>query len=151
MSKLKRNIPLLKRLRTRFLRMRHAAHFDMQVVCDKTECGSVMCIGGHALALAGYSAFRCPTCPLDEDGGKPPFCWKAPDGRELHSARRYHHGRAALVEAQKLLGLPKSTLTNCADSDWWADEKDNGLFYRFDLKTPKEAAALIQEYIDGTR
>lgn len=50
----KLNIPLLKRLRTRFLRMRHRKHFDMHSFADKNECGTSMCIAGHAMDLQGY-------------------------------------------------------------------------------------------------
>lgn len=51
-----KNIALLKRLRTRFLRMRHPQHFNIRVVAEKTSCGTAMCVAGHALDLKGYKA-----------------------------------------------------------------------------------------------
>lgn len=48
------NIELLKRLKTRFMRMRHPEHFNMAVWAHKNECGTAMCIAGHALDLQGY-------------------------------------------------------------------------------------------------
>lgn len=50
----KKNIELLKRLRARFLRMRHKKHFDMGAYAERNECGTSMCIAGHALDLQGY-------------------------------------------------------------------------------------------------
>lgn len=121
----KKNIELLKRLRTRFLRMRHPKHFNMGDVAQKTDCGTAMCIAGHALDLEGYR-FN-----LDEDGD---FleCF-APNGRRVHNE---------LVRAQRLLGLTKDEAQRCGSTD-----TDNGLFLRFDLKTPKQAAKVIERLI----
>lgn len=121
-----KNIPLLKRLRTRFLRMRHRKHFNMDDVVAKTPCGAAMCIAGHVLNLEGYK-FK-----IDEWGDDR---WFAPDGTEVQP----------LDEAQRLLGLTVEE----AQTDWRDREKDNGLFFRFDLKTPKQAAKVIQKIIDA--
>lgn len=139
MSKPKRNIELLKRLRTRFLRMRHAEHFKMNTIAQPTECGTAMCIAGHALELAGYST-RIPSYCQNrkiavEDGEQ--LIFYTPGGREVNDP---------LVTAQRLLGLTHAEARRATGAD-----ATSGLFYRFDLKTPKQAAALIQEYIDGTR
>jgi hypothetical protein len=54
MSKQKLNVELLKRLKTRFLRMRHPEHSDMHSWGHKTDCGTTACIAGHVLLLQGY-------------------------------------------------------------------------------------------------
>lgn len=58
------NIELLKRLRTRFLRMRHAKHFNMEKWVQDTACGTAMCIAGHALDLQGYNVRRPRGYPI---------------------------------------------------------------------------------------
>lgn len=126
----KKNIPLLKRLRTRFLRMRHKKHFNMDDVVQKTECGAALCIAGHTLALAGYK-YRFP----DEYD---PAQWFRPDGQEVEP----------LDEAQRLLGLTFNEAQLETD-DYYENNnaRKNGLFFRYDLKTPKQAAKVIEKLI----
>lgn len=124
-----KNIALLKRLRTRFLRMRHAKHFDMETVGSPTGCGAAMCIAGHALDLAGYK-HKTNKYLLDE------FDWFTPKGRRVYSP---------LDVAQRLLGLTyHEARTSC-----FKRHALNGLFHRYDLKTPKQAAAVIGNLIEG--
>lgn len=120
------NIELMKKLRMRFLRMRHAEHFQMDVIAIKTDCGSVMCIAGHTLELAGYKRRLKPdywrSSVLD-------FDFIAPSG---------HKVRNPLNAAARELGLRY--------------RKQNGnkafnLFHNWELTTPKEAAEYIGELI----
>lgn len=123
--KAKMNIELLKQLRTRFLRMRHPEHFQMDV---QTECGSVMCIAGHALDLAGYKRKLRPargrSCVLD-------FDFIAPSGRVVKSP---------LGVAARELGLNYRRE---------GGNKAYELFHDMSLTTPKDAAERIQELIDS--
>lgn len=121
----KKNIELLKRLRTRFLRMRHRKHFNMGDVAVKNECGTAMCIAGHTLDLTGYKA------KFDNDGN---VRWYTPSGRRMYGDD--------LGTAQRLLGLTVDEAQRCG-----ANDADNGLFFRFDLKTPKQAAKVIDKII----
>lgn len=114
MPKRKLNVDLLKRLRTRFLRMRHPQHFDMETWGYKGGCGTVACIAGHALLLSGYK--------LKQVDGFPEYV--SPEGRVVRP------GEAARRE----LSLPPLVASE--------------LFYA-PLRTPKEAAARIQELIDS--
>lgn len=121
----KKNIELLKKLRMRFLRMRHAEHFDMNDVAYPTPCGTSMCIAGHALQLAGYKH------SIDRDFDS--VNWFTPKGRRVHDV---------LSTAQRLLGLTVMEAQRCGGQDEY-----NGLFFRFDLKHPKEAAKVIDKII----
>jgi hypothetical protein len=114
----KMNIELLKRLRTRFLRMKHKKHFDMETFAEKTECGTAMCIAGHALDLQGYKV----TFPPYEDGGYR-VVFRAPSGRRVQPSEA----------ARKELGMG-------LDEAWI-------LFHDFDIKTPKQAAKRIEKLI----
>lgn len=117
---MKPNIELLKRLQTRFRRMRHRQHFNMGAWIEDTSCGTAMCIAGHTLDLAGYKIRR--------RNGFPKFY--APSGRPVKSV-----GAAA----RKELGL--SPLVTGGNGH-------SGLFYDFDLKTPRDAAERIGELIE---
>jgi hypothetical protein len=77
-----------------------------------------MCIAGHALSLAG---FKPRWNSFNE------FEWFSPSGRIVESP---------LDAAQKLLGLSKEEA-----------QGTKGLFYRYDLKTPKQAARVIDKII----
>jgi hypothetical protein len=111
MIEAKPNIELLKRLRTRFLRMRHAEHFNMDDYARKTECGTAMCIAGHALVLQGYRV----------------------------------RGNGTFVSSR---GLKVDPHTKARDELGLTNCQANDLFYDFDLATPKDAAARIQELIE---
>lgn len=119
----KPNLPLLKRLRTRFLRMQHAEHFNMDTWGTKTECGTTACIAGHALLLAGYRMRRAAY-----DGE---YEFVSPKGRVVHppiAARRELRLSRAVTSGDFTSGSP-------------------GLFYDCTIDTPKAAAARIQEII----
>lgn len=124
MANTKVNIPLLKRLRTRFLRMRHRKHFDMRTWADKNECGTSACIAGHTLLLAGYKLRRV----VDEDD----FEFVSPRGRVVDPP----------TAARRELGLSKSV----TGSEWSCGQRE--LFYDGSIRTPKQAAARIQELIE---
>lgn len=88
------NIELLKRLRTRFLRMRHPKHFNMNTIAKQTDCGTAMCIAGHTLDLLGYKSIPC---------GCTKNCRSRfinPKGREVDP----------IEEAQRKLGLSSNDL-----------------------------------------
>ena len=121
------NIELAKRLVTRFRRMRHRKHFNMENVAIKTDCGTAMCIAGHTLDLCGYK----PRWKNGELTG-----WLGPDGSELSYLN-------TLNVARKELDL---TYKQAQYLDVYTTS-DSGLFYRFDLKTPKQAAAVIEKMI----
>jgi hypothetical protein len=125
MRETKLNIDLLKRLKTRLMRMRHRKHFNMKTVAMKNECGTAMCIAGHTLDLEGYR--------WDARGDD----WFAPDGTLCDNP---------LKTAAGLLGIPPHKALSYASE---LKPERNGLFYRFDIKTPKQAAARIQELIDS--
>lgn len=131
-KKTKVNIPLLKRLRTRFLRMRHPEHFNMEAIAAKTACGSVMCVAGHTLHLAGYKMKLSGDYEPSERIwiGRQDYNFFAPSGRKVEPLRA----------AARELGL---------------DYKGHGsagfdLFHDFNLTTPKKAAKRIQDLIDRT-
>lgn len=123
---MKLNIELLKRLRTRFLRMRHAEHFQMDVIAVKTDCGSAMCIAGHVLDIAGYKRELRPeanrSSVLD-------YRFIAPSGRKVKSP---------LFSAAKEMGLSYRRV---------GGNKAFELFHDISLTTPREAADRIQELI----
>ncbi len=119
------NVELLKRLRTRFLRMRHVEHFDMTIVAQRNECGTAMCIAGHVLNLQGYK------WSFDSDGDLDNVI--SPGGRRVSDE---------LSAAAKEMGLPYKV--------WPANTPDAyDLFHDFSIKTPKQAAARVQELIDS--
>lgn len=121
------NIELLKRLRTKFLRMRHPKHFQMDVIAVRTDCGSVMCIAGHTLDLAGYKR------KLRHESDRShvlDFDFIAPSGRKVEP----------LAAAARALGLRYRKSSG---------NKAYQLFHDWTLETPKQAAARIQELIDG--
>lgn len=122
----KLNIGLLKKLRMRFLRMRHVEHFDMTVVAKKNECGTTMCIAGHVLNLQGYK-WR-----FDSDGDLDDV--RSPNGRKVDDE---------LAAAATEIGLPYKK--------WSADAPVDAydLFHDFSIQTPKQAAARIQELIES--
>lgn len=122
----KQNIPLLKRLRTRFLRMRHNKHFDMSVVAKKTDCGTAMCIAGHTLDLQGYKRrFKMADCGPGCCGIQADFI--SPSGRKVHP----------LKAAARELGLA------------YHDTAYN-LFHDYSILTPKQAAKAIDKLIQRT-
>jgi hypothetical protein len=132
MSKL--NIELLKRLRTRFLRMRHPEHFNMKPIAAKTDCGTAMCIAGHTLSLAGYKMRLQPDTDSERMyEGKLDYDFISPRGRKVEDP---------LVAASRELGM-KPTFSH-------GSQKRGAytLFHDFSLKTPKQAAERIQKIIE---
>lgn len=126
----KLNVELLKRLRTRFLRMRHEEHFQMPVIAVKTDCGAAMCVAGHILDLAGY---KMRLREYDERSSALDYDFITPAGRKV---------RSPLNTAAREIGLTyRKTLSN----------KAYNLFHDYDLETPKQAAARIQELIESAR
>lgn len=126
----KRNVELLKRLRTRLLRIRHKKHFNMNDVAVKTDCGAALCLAGHTLELAGYKRKYVG----DWLGDSGDYVWFTPSGRRVPDA---------VYAAQRLLGLNHDEARLCA-----YDNRDSGLFMRFDLKTPKQAAKVLEQFIE---
>lgn len=120
----KKNIKLLRRLATRFKRMRHPEHFEMMVVTEKNECGTAMCIAGHTLDLAGYHR---RLVPKDQRGEGLDHKFTSPSGDRVSSP---------LAAAQKELGLTRNEAMGT-----------DGLFYDYSLSTPAEAAARIEQLI----
>lgn len=130
-----KNFPLLKRLRTRFLRMRHPQHFRMEQIAVKTGCGASGCMIYHTLDLAGYGIRLKPENERDldsEDAQRSDYEFFTPGGRKV--AEPYN-------AAARLLGL--STAWN---SQIGNDEAGD-LFEDFSLKTPKQAAKRIEQII----
>jgi len=126
-KKSKLNIELLKRLQTRFLRMKHPEHFNMREVAMKTERGTAMCIAGHVLDLCGYRIRW-------QDGGDHALdaVWYKPSGRRVGDLF------AAMDEAQRVLGM-----------SYEQARSSYGLFMRLGLKTPQQAVAAIQQIINA--
>lgn len=121
------NVDLLKRLRRRFLRMRHSEHFHMDVIAIKTDCGSQMCIAGHTLDLAGYTR---RLRPQGERSVVLDFDFFTPSGQKIKSP---------LCAAAREMGLHYRRA--CGN-------KAYELFHDSSLTTPADAAARIQELID---
>ena len=122
------NIGLLKRLRTRFLRMRHAEHFNMGPIAARADCGAVMCMAGHTLELAGY---KRTVRPDSFKGGvlwigRLDYRFIAPSGRTV---------RNPIAAAQRELGLSRL--------------RAEKLFCDFDIRTPQQAAIRIQKIIES--
>ena len=118
------NIQLLKRLRTRFLRMRHEQHFCMAVWAHRNECGTAMCIAGHTLELQGYKLRRKG---FESFTGNLKFI--APDGSEVDDVA----GTAASE-----IGITRDAAFKLF--------QNNGT-----ITSPKQAAARIQELIDAAQ
>lgn len=101
----------------------------MDVIAVKTDCGSAMCIAGHALELAGYKRKPIP------EGGRTSsvldFDFVTPRGRKV---------RQPLSAAAKEMGLNYRRKNG---------NKAYDLFHDYDLETPKQAAARIQELIES--
>lgn len=112
-----KNIELLKRLRTRLLRMRHSQHFNMKYIAVQNECGTAMCIAGHALDLEGYKV------KFDGLGNA---SWLTPSGGRIRTT--------AMRKAARLLGMA-----------YYGEAYL--LFHDFSLKTPKQAAKRIEQII----
>lgn len=120
------NVLLLKRLRTRFLRMRHPEHFNMESVAVKNPCGTAMCIAGHALYLQRYK-FRFSEGGLLEGV-------VSPSGEVIK-----HH---IMKVAAREMGLQYKYR--------YYDRRDAyTLFHDFNIKTPKQAAKRIDEVLAG--
>lgn len=119
------NIELLKRLRTRFLRMRHAKHFNMESVAVRNACGTAMCIAGHALNLQGYKFI------YHQDG------WlegvRSPNGRTIR--------REIMKVAAREMGLRYKY-------GYYDNDDAYSLFHDYDLRTPRDAAERMQELIE---
>lgn len=127
---MKKNIPLLKRLRTRFLRTRHPQHFRMTQIAIKTDCGAAMCFIGHTLDIAGFKMrFNPKSHETNQftsriDAAHSDYDFIAPSGRKVLEPFR---------KAARLLGL--------------GDSEAERLFQDYSIKTPKQAAQRIQEII----
>lgn len=120
------NLELLRKLRTRFLRMRHMDHFNMESVAIKNTCGTAMCIAGHALDLQGYK-FRF------SDGGLLESVI-SPKGKTIR--------RNIMKVAAREMGLRYKY-------QYYDKEDAYTLFHDFDLKTPRQAAKRIQGLIES--
>lgn len=132
----KKNIKLLKRLRTRFLRMRHPSHFKIDQIAIKTDCGAAMCYIGHTLELAGYKmrVKKGGDSDYDEhDAARCDFDFIAPSGRVV--SEPFH-------EAARLLGLSEKS------KEAWLDSGASALFQDYSIKTPKQAAKRITKLIE---
>jgi hypothetical protein len=108
--------------------MRHKKHFNMRVVAKRTECGTAMCIAGHALDLAGYKMrLRRDVVPKSfGDFGRLDFDYVSPNG--------YHVVERPLLVAARELGL--------------TPDEAHPLFHDFTLKTPRQAAKRIEVLIE---
>jgi len=125
----KLNIQLLRKLRTRFLRMRHPDHFRMDVIAVQSDCGSQMCIAGHVLDLAGY---KRKLRPLGHRDSALDFDFITPSGQRV---------RKPLPAAARELGLRYQRESGNTAFD---------LFHDWSLTTPAEAAARIQKLIESS-
>jgi hypothetical protein len=135
MNKTKLNVDLLKRLRTRFLRMRHPQHFRMKQIAIKTDCGAAMCIIGHVLDLEGYRMRPKKNYDPETDPGiRGPDDGARSDYEFIHPQTRRPIDDP-LGEAASLLHMSEESAAN-------------ELFEQWEIKTPAEAAARIQELIE---
>jgi len=136
MGKQKLNIELLKRLRTRFLRMRHAKHFRMKQIAVKTECGAAMCMIGHILDLEGYKMRLKRNYDPTEDYD----LLGAHDGARSDDEFIRPRTKNSVVEC------PAREAARRLRMD--IEDAESELFLKFGLRTPKQAAARIQKLID---
>lgn len=106
----------------------------MEPVAMKTDCGTVMCIAGHTLELAGYK-MRVRGVPVVMRAhsiiGRRDFDFIAPNGSVVDEP---------LEIAARELGLEFTGM------GMFGAEGDR-LFHDFSLKTPKQAAARIEALI----
>lgn len=103
----------------------------MEAVAAKTDCGSVMCIAGHTLHLAGYKMKLSPDYEPSETiwMGRQDYNFIAPSGRRVEPLRA----------AARELGLSFRGYGSAGFD----------LFHDFTLNTPKQAATRIQKLIDS--
>lgn len=121
----RKNIPLLKRLRTRFLRMQHSQHFRMKQIAIKTSCGAAGCLIYHTLIVAGYKSRLKPDINFESySAARCDYLFSQPDGKRVLNESD---------EAQHLLGLTNG--------------EAHELFHDWKLKTPKDAAKRIEQII----
>ena len=139
MVKQKLNIDLLKRLRTRFLRMRHRKHFRMKQIAIKTDCGAAMCMIGHILDLEGYKMRLKRNYDPAED-------WELDDPNDptrtdyefIRPRSKSRVVECPATEAAKRLGMD-------------VEDASDKLFLKYRLRTPQQAAAHIQKMIDAAQ
>lgn len=130
----KKNIPLLKRLRMRFLRMRHPQHFRMKQIAIKTQCGAAGCLIYHTLVSAGYKPYLKPEGERfhGDSASRSDYYFISPAGRKVGNP---------FNKAADLLGLSRK----------WNLHKDtveaDGLFQDYSLETPQDAAKRIEQII----
>lgn len=125
------NVELMKRLRTRFLRMRHPQHFNMNPIAAKTDCGTVMCIAGHTLDLAGYKMRLLPAS-------------------QRSSFKRIYEGRTDYQFISPRTGMAVREPLDAAAEELGLDysTEAHALFHDFKLKTPEQAARRIEKLIE---
>lgn len=130
-----KNIPLLKRLRTRFLRMRHPQHFRMKQIAIKTSCGAAGCLIYHTLDLAGYTPRLKPESELNDSqcGSRSDYDFISPKGRKVKNP---------FDKAADLLGLTRDINLTTGEMP-----EAHALFQDYSLQTPKDAAARIEKII----
>lgn len=103
--------------------MRHRKHFYMGAFAEKNECGTSMCIAGHALDLQGYSVRFVPAPEPWADDDDIDEVFYSPVGRKVDPEKA----------ARREMGLTRDEV--------------NKLFYDMKIRTPKQAAARIEQLI----
>jgi hypothetical protein len=102
--------------------MRHEEHFNMAVWAHKNECGTAMCIAGHALDLQGYKT-------------KLKTYWGISGNLEFLSPKGKKLKDSILEVAAREMGIDRDVAQRLFEN--------NG-----SITTPKQAAARIQELIE---
>lgn len=104
----------------------------MEPIAMKTECGTAMCIAGHALNLAGYKMRSHPD--VEAGGlrypGRLDYDFISPSGRKVLDELKTAAGELGLEYHPE------------------AGNKAFDLFHDFSLRTPKDAAVRIQKLIE---
>lgn len=83
------NVANLRALAQKLRRIRHEEHYNQGVWTERTTCGSVACLAGHAIVLAGFrtildSQSEYGVKQFDEESGPDPaVCAIGSDGKKV--------------------------------------------------------------------
>ena len=95
------NRELFEKVILKLKRMRHKEHFDMDVMANKTSCGTSYCIAGLGLIMSGFT--------VDDHKN-----WKTPAGRACY----------AWESARKLFGLTNARAVRAFIFTHWPEQFD---------------------------
>lgn len=82
------NIENIRALAKKMRRLRHEEHYDQGLYVEKTACGTVACLAGHAALMAGWKPFK------DSEGNVCDYAMKGPEGKmkDIATIAKQHLG-----------------------------------------------------------